>query len=98
MFELYKDQRGTLWCGMTKEAEDLLEEEGRLIEEQSTKAVEFVTRILMMSVDKRIQLDKFANFRRDFGLPIEFRTKWVNQYPQHFRVVKSKDGVEFWSL
>ncbi|XP_007012475.2 PREDICTED: protein ROOT PRIMORDIUM DEFECTIVE 1 [Theobroma cacao] len=98
LFELYKDQRGTLWCGMTKEAEDLLEEEERLIEEQSTKAVEFVTKILMMSVDKRIQLDKIAHFRRDFGLPIEFRAKWVNQYPQHFRVVKSKDGVEFLEL
>ncbi|XWS26498.1 hypothetical protein CRYUN_Cryun26dG0037000 [Craigia yunnanensis] len=98
LFELCKDQRGTLWCGMTKEAEDLLEEEGRLIEEQSAKAVEFVTRILMMSVDKRIQLDKFANFRRDFGLPIEFRTKWMNQYPQHFRVVKSRGGVEFLEL
>ncbi|KAL1164862.1 hypothetical protein V6Z11_A06G094600 [Gossypium hirsutum] len=98
LFELYKDQRGTLWCGMTKEAEDLLEEEERLIEEQSTKAVEYVTRILMMSVDKRIQLDKIAHFRRDFGLPIEFRTKWVNQYPQHFRVEKSKDGVEFLEL
>nr|KJB65412.1 hypothetical protein B456_010G093700 [Gossypium raimondii] len=98
LFELYKDQRGTLWCGMTKGAEDLLEEEERLIEEQSTKAVEYVTRILMMSVDKRIQLDKIAHFRRDFGLPIEFRTKWVNQYPQHFRVEKSKDGVEFLEL
>lgn len=98
LFELYEDQRGTLWCGMTKEAEDLLEEEERLIEEQSTKAVEFVTRILMMSVDKRIQLDKIANFRRDFGLPIDFRKKWVNQYPEHFRVVKCKDGVEFLEL
>ncbi|XVE97789.1 hypothetical protein REPUB_Repub03eG0049100 [Reevesia pubescens] len=65
LFGLYKNQRGTLWCGMTKEADDLLEEEERLIEEQSTKAVE---------------------------------SKWVNQYPQHFRVVKSKDGVEFLEL
>ncbi|XWS72359.1 hypothetical protein CRYUN_Cryun02cG0033400 [Craigia yunnanensis] len=35
---------------------------------------------------------------RDFGLPIEFSTKWVNRNPQHFRVVKSKDGVEFLEL
>ncbi|OMO67053.1 hypothetical protein CCACVL1_20823 [Corchorus capsularis] len=98
LFELYKDQRGTLWCGMTKQAEDLLEEEERLIDEHSTKAAEFITRILMMSVDKRIHLDKIANFRRDFGLPIDFRKKWVNQYPEHFRVVKSKDGVEFLEL
>ncbi|XP_039043177.1 protein WHAT'S THIS FACTOR 1 homolog, chloroplastic-like [Hibiscus syriacus] len=98
LFELYKDQRGTLWCGMTKEAEDLMEEEEMLVEEQSIKGVEYVTRILMMSVDKRIQLDKISHFRRDFGLPIDFRNKWVNQYPQHFRVVKSKDGVEILEL
>ncbi|KAJ6361767.1 hypothetical protein OIU78_002229 [Salix suchowensis] len=48
LFELYKDQRGLLWCGMTKEAEDLLEEEGRLIEESSDKVAEYVTRCLMM--------------------------------------------------
>ncbi|XVE70813.1 hypothetical protein DITRI_Ditri10aG0100600 [Diplodiscus trichospermus] len=83
---------------MTKEAEHLLEEEERLIQEQSTKAVEYVTRNLMMSFDKRIQLDKIAHFGRDFGLPIEFRTKWVNQHRQHFRVVKSKYRFEFLEL
>ncbi|GLT25654.1 hypothetical protein SLA2020_007720 [Shorea laevis] len=94
LFELYEDQRGVLWCGMTKEAEDLLEEEERLIEEHSSKAAEYVTRLLMMSVDKCLPLDKIVHFRRDFGLPVDFRTNWVHQYPQHFRVLKSGDGVE----
>ncbi|MED6212587.1 hypothetical protein PIB30_084882 [Stylosanthes scabra] len=48
----------------------------------------------MISVDKHLPLEKFAHFRRDFGLPMDFRANWVHQYPQHFRVVKSFDGID----
>ncbi|KAL3586726.1 hypothetical protein D5086_013593 [Populus alba] len=98
LFELYKDQRGVLWCGMTKGAEDLVEEEGRLIEEHSDKVAEYVTRCLMMSVDRRLRLDKIANFRRDFGLPVDFRDKWVHRYPELFKVVKLVDEVSYLEL
>ncbi|XP_027356159.1 protein WHAT'S THIS FACTOR 1, chloroplastic [Abrus precatorius] len=99
LFELYKDQKGVLWCGMTQKAEDLMEEQQRVIEEEhADKAAEHVTRFLMMSVEKRLPLEKIAHFRRDFGLPLDFRTRWVFNYPQHFRVVKSFDGVEFLEL
>uniref|UniRef100_A0A5B7BBD0 PORR domain-containing protein n=1 Tax=Davidia involucrata TaxID=16924 RepID=A0A5B7BBD0_DAVIN len=98
LFELYKDHRGVLWCGMTKEAEELMQEEERIIDEYGEKVAEHVTRMLMMSVDKRLKLDKIAHFRRDFGLPIDFRTNWVHKYPQHFRVVKSEDEIEYLEL
>lgn len=98
LFEFCKDQRGALWCGLTKEAENLLEEEERLIEEHSAKSAEFVTRVLMMSVDKRLPLDKIVHFRRDFGLPVDFRAKWVHQFPEHFKMVKSSDGIEHLEL
>lgn len=94
LFELYKDKNGLLWCGMTEEADDLLEEEERLLEEHSDKAAEYVTRCLMMSVDKRLPLAKIAHFRRDFGLPLDFRTTWVHKYPELFRVVKCKEDPE----
>ncbi|CAN8252522.1 unnamed protein product [Cochlearia groenlandica] len=98
LFELYKDQRGVLWCGMTKEAEDLLEEHESLLEENGDKAAEHVTRCLMMSVDKKLPLDKIAHFRRDFGLPLDFRIKWVHKFPHHFKVAKTEDGEEFLEL
>ncbi|KAI4316445.1 hypothetical protein L6164_024423 [Bauhinia variegata] len=98
LFELYKDHRGVSWCGMTKKAEDLIEEEDKITEELAEKAAEYVTRFLMMSVDKRLPLDKIAHFRRDFGLPMDFRTNWVHEYPQHFKVVSSSDEVEFLEL
>ncbi|KAJ1375768.1 Plant organelle RNA recognition domain [Sesbania bispinosa] len=98
LFELYNDSKGVLWCGLTQKAEDLMEEQQRVIEEHTHKAAEHVTRFLMMSVDKRLPLDKIAHFRRDFGLPLDFRTHWVHRYPQHFRVVKTLDDVEFLEL
>ncbi|KAJ0091013.1 hypothetical protein Patl1_13730 [Pistacia atlantica] len=94
LFEVYKDQNGVLWCGMTRVAEDLLEEEERLLDEHSDKAAENVTRFLMMSVDKRLPLDKIAHFRRDFGLSLDFRAEWVHRYPQLFKVIKSKTEPE----
>ncbi|KAL5728535.1 hypothetical protein ACHQM5_001608 [Ranunculus cassubicifolius] len=98
LFELYKDQRGITWCGMTKEAEDLLEEEDKILESYGEKAAEYVTRFLMMSVDKRLPIDKIAQFRRDFGLPYDFRKNWAYKYPEYFKVVKPKDDVEYLQL
>ncbi|XP_010420985.1 PREDICTED: protein ROOT PRIMORDIUM DEFECTIVE 1-like [Camelina sativa] len=91
LFELYKDQRGVLWCGLTEEGEDLLDEHDRLLEGNGDKAAEHVTRCLMMSIDKKLPLDKIVHFRRDFGLPLDFRINWVNKFPQHFKVVKLGD-------
>ncbi|PQQ17214.1 protein ROOT PRIMORDIUM DEFECTIVE 1 [Prunus yedoensis var. nudiflora] len=98
LFELYKDHRRVLWCGMTKKAEDLVEEEDRILEEHQDKAAEYVTRFLMMSVDKRLALDKIVHFRRDFALPVDFRTGWVHKYPQHFKLVKDEEGLEYLEL
>ncbi|GMH21588.1 hypothetical protein Nepgr_023430 [Nepenthes gracilis] len=94
LFELYKDRRGTLWVGMTQQAEELVKEEEREIEAHSDKLAEFVTRFLMMSSDKRLRVDKIAHFRRDLGLPMDFRNNWVHKYPNLFRVVNSVDGDE----
>ncbi|GAA0161500.1 hypothetical protein LIER_17799 [Lithospermum erythrorhizon] len=88
LFELYKDQRGTLWCGLTRAAENLIEEEEEIIAKNSDKAAEHVTRMLMMAVDKRLALDKIVHYRRDFGLPLDFRIGWVHNYPELFKVVK----------
>ncbi|KAI3498349.1 hypothetical protein L1887_34122 [Cichorium endivia] len=98
LFELYKDQRGTTWVGLTKKGEELIEEEERLIAENEEKAVEHVTRLLMMSVEKILPLDKIAHFRRDLGLPYDFRKHWVHNYPEIFRVIKNEDEIEFLKL
>lgn len=98
LFELYKDQRGITWCGMTEKAEELIDEEAEILESYGCKAAEYVTRFLMMSVDKKLPVDKIAHFRRDFGLPYDFRKNWVYKYPELFRVVKPKNDVEYLEL
>ncbi|XP_071725964.1 protein WHAT'S THIS FACTOR 1 homolog, chloroplastic-like [Rutidosis leptorrhynchoides] len=96
--KLYKDQRGTTWVGLTEKGEELIEEEEKLIAENEEKASEHVTRLLMMSLDKVLQLDKIAHFRRDLGFPYDFRKNWVHKYPDVFRVFKNEDEVEFLKL
>ncbi|KAL0453428.1 UNVERIFIED_CONTAM: protein WHAT'S THIS FACTOR 1, chloroplastic [Sesamum latifolium] len=88
LFELYKDLRGVVWCGLTEQAEKLVKEEEEIIEKHGEKAAEYVTRMLMMAVDKRLPLDKIAHYRRDLGLPMNFRKQWVHKYPENFRVVQ----------
>ncbi|CAA6658246.1 unnamed protein product [Spirodela intermedia] len=95
--KLYRDKKGAVWCGLTRQAEELLEEEVRLQEEHSDRAAEYVTRFLMMSVDKRLPVDKVAHFRRDIGLPYDFRTRWIHSYPEIFRVIKL-DDIEYLEL
>ncbi|KAK1434689.1 hypothetical protein QVD17_00438 [Tagetes erecta] len=98
LFEMYKDQRGTTWVGLTTQGEELIAEEERLIAANDEKALEHVTRLLMMSITKILPLDKIAHFRRDLGLPYDFRKNWVHKFPDCFRVFKNEDDVEFLKL
>ncbi|WVZ55693.1 hypothetical protein U9M48_006320 [Paspalum notatum var. saurae] len=92
LFEVCRDSRGVMWAGLSPQAEALVEEEARLVEEHSATAAQYVTRMLMMSMDRRLAVDKIAHFRRDMGLPHDFRTRWVHMFPRQFRVVKLEDG------
>ncbi|RLN17453.1 protein ROOT PRIMORDIUM DEFECTIVE 1 [Panicum miliaceum] len=92
LFEVCRDSRGVMWAGLSPQAEALVEEESRLLEEHSPTAAQYVTRMLMMSVDRRLPIDKIAHFRRDMGLPHDFRTRWVHMFPEQFRVVRLEDG------
>ncbi|XP_074263708.1 protein WHAT'S THIS FACTOR 1 homolog, chloroplastic [Silene latifolia] len=92
IFDFYKDCKGVLWVGMTQKAEELLDEEEKVIGLYSDQAAEYVTRCLMMSINKRLRIDKIAHFRRDFGLPLDFRKDWVHNFPSLFRVAKCREG------
>ncbi|CAN6285470.1 unnamed protein product [Urochloa humidicola] len=92
LFEVCRDSRGVMWAGLSPKAETLVEEEARLLEEHSATAAQYVTRMLMMSVDRRLAVDKIAHFRRDMGLPHDFRTRWVHMFPEQFRLVRLEDG------
>ncbi|CAN8248188.1 unnamed protein product [Cochlearia groenlandica] len=48
--------------------------------------------LVMMSIDKRILLEKIYHLRPDLGLPLEFRHTICQRYPQYFRVVPTPRG------
>lgn len=98
LFELYTDRRGATWCGLTAEAESLLEEEMRLKEEYQSTTVNYVRRLLMMSVDNRLEVDKIAHLKRDMGLPDDFRNDWIYNFPEYFTVVTDDDDVLYLKL
>lgn len=91
LFEVCRDSRGVTWAGLTPQAEALVDEEARLLEDHSRTAAEYVTRLLMMSVERRLAVDKIAHFRRDMGLPHDFRARWVHMFPELFRLVRLED-------
>ncbi|KMZ65707.1 Ubiquitin carboxyl-terminal hydrolase family protein [Zostera marina] len=97
LFELYRDKKGLAWCGLTKQAACLLEEEKMLMDGRKDKVAEYVTRMLMMSQDRTLRLDKIANFRRELGIPSDFRTEWIHMFPEHFTLIKI-NGIEHLEL
>ncbi|KAJ6836630.1 protein ROOT PRIMORDIUM DEFECTIVE 1 [Iris pallida] len=49
-------------------------------------------KLLMMSLEKRILLEKIAHLKADLGLPTDFRDTICERYPQYFRVVRTDRG------
>eukprot|EP01018_Ginkgo_biloba_P014182 Gb_13731 [translate_table: standard] len=97
IFEIYRDQRGVTWCGFTGQAEELIEEETKIKKQYESTTVNYVRRFLMMSVDKRLRVDKIAHFKRDMGLPDDFRKEWIYKFPAFFRVVE-QDEIPYLEL
>lgn len=72
--------------------EELLEEERRIVDSLELDRVNKVRKLLMMSVNKRIPLNKIYHTRALFGIPEDFRER-VLKYPNYFRVaVDESDG------
>ena len=47
----------------------------------------------MMSMSKRVLLEKIAHLATDMGLPMDFRTNLCNKYPEFFEVVDTDYGL-----
>ena len=47
----------------------------------------------MMSMSKRVLLEKISHLATDMGLPMDFRTNLCNKYPEFFEVVDTNYGL-----
>lgn len=93
VFELFEEGVNTLYFRLTQEAEDQFLEEQKCREEMESVLVTRVRKMLMMSIDKRLLVDKIAHLKRDLGLPDDFKTNFVEKYPQFFKVVETEGGT-----
>ncbi|XP_038900012.1 protein WHAT'S THIS FACTOR 1 homolog, chloroplastic [Benincasa hispida] len=92
VFEVVEEGAFSLKFKLTAEAERLYLEELKIRNEMEGLLVIKLRKLLMMSADKRILLEKIAHLRTDFGLPLEFRDTICHRYPQYFRVVATERG------
>ncbi|KAF9669058.1 hypothetical protein SADUNF_Sadunf14G0068300 [Salix dunnii] len=92
VFEIVEEGVYSLQFRLTPEAERLYLEELNVRNEMEDLLVLKLRKLLMMSMDKRILLEKIAHLKTDFGLPLEFRDTICHRYPQYFRVVATGRG------
>ena len=82
------------WFQFTPEAEVAFEEELDIRKGMDNEVVTKLRKLLMMSSEKTLALSKIAHLGRDLGLPDDFRSSLVHEYPMYFRVVGSKDPLD----
>lgn len=92
VFEVVEEGVFSLKFRLTPEAERLHLEELKARNEMENILVVKLRKLLMMSLEKRILLEKIAHLRTDLGLPLEFRDTLCHRYPQYFRVVATGRG------
>ncbi|KAJ4771346.1 Ubiquitin carboxyl-terminal hydrolase family protein [Rhynchospora pubera] len=92
VFEILEEGVYSLKFRLTPEAERIYLEELRVKNEMETSVITNLRKLLMMSLNKRILLDKIAHLKADLGLPIEFKNTICERYPQYFKVVRTDRG------
>ncbi|KAM1799962.1 hypothetical protein ACFX12_033829 [Malus domestica] len=92
VFEIVEEGVYSLEFKLTPEAERLYFEELKARNEMEDLLVVKLRKLLMMSLDKLILLEKIAHLRNDLGLPLEFRDTICHRYPQFFKVVATASG------
>lgn len=92
VFEIVEEGVYSLRFKLTPEAERLYLEEMKIRNEMEDLLVVKLRKLLMMSIDKRILLEKIAHLKSDLGLPMEFRDTICHRYPQYFKVVTTGRG------
>lgn len=92
VFQIEQEGAYLLRFRLTPEAERLYFEELKIREEMEGLLVIKLRKLLMMSLEKRVLLEKIGHLRTDLGLPLEFRDTICHRYPQYFQVVQTDLG------
>ncbi|KAL2952456.1 hypothetical protein AAZX31_19G112200 [Glycine max] len=74
-------------CRITKRMKELILLEGLVVKQQETEAVKRVKKLLMMSLNGTLRLHALRLFKRELGLPEDFRDSILGKYSADFRLV-----------
>ncbi|KAH0454867.1 hypothetical protein IEQ34_016791 [Dendrobium chrysotoxum] len=89
--------RSPISVRLTDKAERISSDEARVRQLMEPILVRHLRKILMMSLDCRIPLQKIELIQSELGLPENFRECLIPKYPDFFSI-KSVDGLEFLNL
>lgn len=92
VFEVHDEGAGQIWFRFTRAADEQLLKELYLKERMEGILVDKIRKLLMMSTEKRLVVQKLTHLRRDLGLPLDFTTSILPKYPQYFRLKDSLEG------
>ncbi|KAJ3695194.1 hypothetical protein LUZ60_000571 [Juncus effusus] len=92
VFEIIEEGVYCLKFKLTPEAERVYLEEQRVKNEMEGSVITKLRKLLMMSVDKQILIEKIAHLKADLGLPTDFKDSVCPRYPQYFKLVRTDRG------
>lgn len=92
VFEILEEGVYSLYFRLTPEADKIYKEELEIRQNLEALLVNKLRKIVMMSIDKRVPLERIGHLKTDLGLPDDFKTNMCNNYPQYFKVVDSPRG------
>ncbi|GMH21583.1 hypothetical protein Nepgr_023425 [Nepenthes gracilis] len=85
-FEIFREYDGD-FCRLTKRMMHLVEEEESVRGLQEAVFVERLTKVLMLSSNRSLNVAKLNELKRNFGLPDDYIIRIVAKYPELFQVV-----------
>ncbi|XP_059626279.1 protein WHAT'S THIS FACTOR 1 homolog, chloroplastic-like [Cornus florida] len=85
-FEVYFEN-DEHYCRLTKRMMYLVEEEESVKDMQEPLFVERLAKLLMMSLNQRLNVVKLNELKRNFGFPDDYLIRIVPKYPEIFRIV-----------
>lgn len=92
LFDTYYDRikpksDAVLFLRPSDRLRDFLEEERKIYVNNEQLLVAKLCKLLMMSKDKVLSIDKLVHVKREFGFPNDFLVNLVPKYPNYFKLV-----------
>ncbi|KAI3947886.1 hypothetical protein MKX01_034551 [Papaver californicum] len=85
-FEVYLEN-DDYYCRLTKQMMSLVDEEEAVQDEQEPVIVERLAKLLLMSSNRKLNVLKLNELKRNFGFPDDFLVRILPKYPEMFRLV-----------